>query len=84
MMLMEVHDQPRILLVWVDEQLVQELYDLSLLMLVELNPEMMVGQALVECLLLVLVELEVEEQQMEGMEQQTEEEVHQLFAMVLV
>jgi hypothetical protein len=35
--------------------------------------------------LLVLVEVEVEEQQMEKVvEQQTEEEVHQLFAMVLV
>ena len=59
MVLVEVHDQPRILLVGVDEQLMQELYDLSLLMLVDLKPEMLVGPALVECLLLVLLELDL-------------------------
>ena len=42
MVLVEVHDQPRILLVGVDEQLMQELYDLPLVMLVELKPEMLV------------------------------------------
>ena len=59
MVLVEVHDQPRILLVGVDEQLMQELYDLSLLMLVDLKPEMLVGPALVECLSLVLLELDL-------------------------
>ena len=51
MVLMEVHNQPRILLVGVDEQLMQELYDLSLLMLVELKPEMLVMMNIVPILL---------------------------------
>ena len=51
MVLVEVHDQPRILLVGVDEQLMQELYDLSLLMLVELKPEMLVMMDVVLLLL---------------------------------